>query len=56
MRDRPSLLGIIYLIVGVIVAANDKYFKGIGTIEEVVEAILAVALWPLVLLGIDMRF
>jgi uncharacterized membrane protein len=52
----PSLFGIVYLIVGVVVAANENYLKGIGSIEEVVEAILAVALWPLVLLGIDMRF
>jgi hypothetical protein len=52
----PSLIGILYLVVGVIVAADRNSFRGVNNIEEVVEALLAVFLWPLVLLGIDMRF
>lgn len=55
-RWGPSWIGIIYLIVGVVVAVDRNYFRGINNVEEVVEAILAVILWPLVLLGIDMRF
>lgn len=55
-RWGPSWIGIIYLIVGVVVAVDRNYFRGINNVEEVVEAILAVILWPLVLLGSDMRF
>lgn len=55
-RSGPSWVGIIYLIVGVVVAANRNYFTGIDNIEQLVEAVLAVILWPLVLLGIAMRF
>jgi hypothetical protein len=55
-RSGPSLLTVIYLIVGAVIAADRDYFKGVNNLEEVVEAILAVLLWPLVLLGIDMRF
>lgn len=50
------MLTVIYLIVGAVIAADRDYFKGVNNLQEVVEAILAVLLWPLVLLGIDMRF
>ena len=58
MRSRgPSWLFVIYIIVGVLVAAgvigNDNYFNGVSNIEEVLNAVLAVLLWPLVLLGIN---
>lgn len=55
-RSGPSLLTVIYLIVGAVVAADRDYFEGVNNLEKVVEATLAVLLWPLVLLGIDMRF
>jgi hypothetical protein len=50
-----NLLWIAYFVVGAVVAADHKYFDKANTIEQVVEAILAVVLWPLVLLGVDMR-
>lgn len=55
---RISLPVVIYIIVGVLVAAgiigdNGNYFSGMNTIEEVANMLLAVLLWPLVLLGID---
>jgi len=58
MRSRgPSWLFVIYIIVGVLVAAgvigNDNYFTGVSSIEDVLNAVLAVLLWPLVLLGIN---
>lgn len=55
-RSGPSWITVLYLIVGVVVAADRNFFRGIGNIEEVVEAVLAVVLWPLVLLGVNMRF
>ena len=50
-RRAPSWISILYLVIGVVVAADRNYFSGIGNLKEVVEAILAVVLWPLVLLG-----
>jgi hypothetical protein len=51
----PSLLTMIYLLVGVIVAATHDYFQNVDTIKEVVSAILAVVLWPLLFLGISLH-
>jgi len=45
----------IYLLVGVIVAATHNYFQNVDTIKEVVSAILAVVLWPLLFLGISLH-
>jgi hypothetical protein len=52
----PSLLTIAYLVVGAIVAGDHHYFQHVDHIKEVAEAALAVVLWPLVLLGVSMRF
>jgi hypothetical protein len=52
---RINLLWIAYLIVGVVVAADRHYFQAVNNIEEVVEAGLAIFLWPLVLLDVSMR-
>jgi hypothetical protein len=52
---RPSFLGLIYLVVGVAIAASYDYFERLNTLRRFLSAILAVALWPLVLLGIDLH-
>ena len=52
---RISLLGLIYVIVGVIVANSHHYFTHLNTVREFFSAVLAVALWPLILLGIDLH-
>jgi hypothetical protein len=51
----PSLLTMIYLLVGVVVAATHSYFQNVDTIKQVVSAILAVVLWPLIFLGISLH-
>jgi hypothetical protein len=51
-----NLLWIAYFVVGAVVAADYKYFDRVDKgLEQVLEAALAVLLWPLVLLGVDMR-
>ena len=55
MRISQRLLGLIYLAVGVFVAASKDYLENIETIESVLSAVLAILLWPLLLLGIDLR-
>ena len=50
-----SLLALVYVIVGVAVAANHNYFDHIHGWRGVLAALLAVFLWPLILLGIDLH-
>jgi hypothetical protein len=52
---RPGWLVILWLIVGVAVAASNDYFEKLNTIRLIASAVLAVLLWPLVLLGIDLH-
>lgn len=49
------LLLIAYLVVGVIVAASKDYLQNLDTARRLASAVLAIALWPLLLLGIDLR-
>ncbi len=51
---RPSLLTIIYLVIGIVVAANRNYFVDIDGLQGILSAVLAVLLWPLILLGVDL--
>jgi hypothetical protein len=57
---RPSRFFLLYLVVGVLVAAGvigseRDYFSGLSNLEETAEMILAVLLWPLVLLGVNIN-
>ena len=55
MRRGGISFGTIYLIVGVVVAALNDYFENLGTIRRVGEAVIAVFIWPLILLGVDVQ-
>ena len=50
-----GLLTIAYVVIGAFVAAANHYFSHVGTIEGVASAIIAILIWPLVLIGIDIR-
>lgn len=50
-----GLLTLVYLAVGVWVAANRDYFDGLRGVRAIISLILAVVLWPLVLLGVDLH-
>jgi hypothetical protein len=52
---RNSLLGLVYLVIGIVVAATNDYFKNIDTAKRILSAVLAVLLWPLVLLDVDLH-
>ena len=49
------LLAIVYLAVGLVVASNNDYLGNLNDISAVVSAVLAVLLWPLVLLDVDLH-
>lgn len=50
-----SIGAIVYFVLGVIVAASQNYFDHLNTVGRLVSALVAVALWPLLLFGIDIR-
>ena len=51
-----GIILIAYLAIGVVVAATQGYFGNLGNISGILEAIVAVVIWPLLLLGIDFDF
>ena len=55
MFRTPSWLGIIWIVVGVAVAAINDYFDNLETVGRVLSAIVAVLLWPIVLIGFDIQ-
>ena len=52
---RYSLLWLIYIVVGIIVASNHDYLQNLDNIDRIVSAVLAVLLWPLVLFGANLH-
>jgi hypothetical protein len=44
---------VVWIVVGVVVAAIYDYFDSLGTIGKVLSAIAAVLAWPLLLFGFD---
>jgi mannose/fructose/N-acetylgalactosamine-specific phosphotransferase system component IID len=52
-RYRVGLLPVVWIVVGVVVAAIYDYFDSLGTTGKVLSVIVAVLLWPLLLLGFD---
>lgn len=47
--------GVIYLIIGVVIASSNGYFADLATISHLISAVLAVALWPLILFGANLQ-
>jgi hypothetical protein len=55
MRGLRTLLFIAYVVIGAIVAANHDYLDSLDSLREIISAVLAVLLWPLVLLGVNLN-
>ncbi|WP_222266027.1 hypothetical protein [Modestobacter marinus] len=51
---RISLFGLIYLAVGVVVALTNGY-NSVAGVSEALSLVVAVILWPAVLLGVDLH-
>jgi hypothetical protein len=56
-RTRPgvSVVLLVYLVVGGIVAATHNYWSNLHTLKQIGSALLATVLWPLILLGINLH-
>jgi hypothetical protein len=54
-RPGVSVILMIYLVIGAIVAATHHYWSTLHTFKQVASALLATVLWPLVLIGINLH-
>jgi hypothetical protein len=54
-RPGIPLFAVIYLVVGAFVAWRHHYFTHLDTIRQIASAVLALVLWPLILLGINLH-
>jgi hypothetical protein len=53
-RSGVSIIGLIYVVIGIFVAWDRGYID-LGLLRRVASALLAVFLWFLVLLGVDLH-
>ena len=49
------LLGLIYVAIGIFVAASKDYLENLDTLKQILSALLAILLWPLLLLGVALH-
>ncbi|GEM_PF-1236422 len=49
------ILPAIYLLIGVLVAAQHTNLAHLNTISHIFSAVLAIVLWPLILLGVNLN-
>jgi hypothetical protein len=56
-RARPgvSVLLLVYLVAGGIVAATHHYWSQLHTFKQIASAVLATLLWPLILVGVNLH-
>ena len=52
---RIGLVGVVYLLVGLVIASNENYLRDLDTVREILSGLLAILLWPLILLGVDLH-
>jgi len=52
---RYSIVSIIYILIGIIMASNRGYLGDLGSIPHLLSALLAIVLWPLMFLGVNFQ-
>ena len=50
-----KLLLLVYIAIGVAVAASKNYLENLDTVKRLASAVLAIMLWPLLYFGIDLH-
>jgi hypothetical protein len=50
-----SIVTLVYVIIGIFVASSHAYFTHLAALAPILSAVLAVVLWPLVLLGVSLH-
>jgi len=54
-RFLGTILFLVYLVIGVVAAANHHYFNHLGSVKPIISAVLVVVLWPLILFGVNLH-
>ena len=54
-RTLGAVMFVVYIVIGVVVAAGHQYFEHLDALKPIASAVLAVLLWPLVLFGISLH-
>lgn len=49
------IVPLVYLLIGLLVAYQHSYLTNVTTLGRILSAVLAIVLWPLVLLGIHLN-
>jgi hypothetical protein len=49
------LASLAYVVLGVLVASQHDYYTQLAAVSQVVSAVVATALWPLILLGASLH-
>jgi hypothetical protein len=50
-----GIILVVYVVLGILVAATNNYFENLGRIRAIISMVLAILLWPLVLIGVDLH-
>jgi len=50
-----SIGGIIYIIIGIVIASNQQYLVDLTSLGRIISALLAIIFWPLVLVGVNLH-
>ena len=50
-----TILFLVYIGLGILVASRNDYLERLNNIRRIISLVLAVLLWPLVLLGVDLQ-
>jgi len=52
---RSGIVSLLYLVVGAVLASSHHYFEHASTLKPILSALLAIVLWPFLLLGINLH-
>ena len=55
MLRRSPILSLIYIVIGVFVASDHHYLEHLSDLDRIVSAVIAIALWPLLLFGANLH-
>jgi hypothetical protein len=55
-RGIVAVIAIVYLVVGLVVAQTEGYLRNLSNLKPLLSALLAILLWPLVLVGVELKF
>lgn len=50
-----GIIVIVYVVAGIVVANSHHYLGGLNDLKSILSAVLAIVLWPLILLGVDLH-